>query len=220
LLATCLITAVASAASAASPSSSSSSSSADHPLPSAELQQALTAQAARAQAGSKDLSAFIADLRRIAPHGDPVAQFMLATLIATDHKDEALALLRQSAAAGCTGSMGALGTLLATDEDAAARDWIQRAALKGDTGAQIMLSAGYRNGIFGMQKNMIEAFAWATVAQNNAPTFSMRQAAANAVGTLLTGTDPQMLDGATSRIEVLMKQVSRQEFHLCGFSLP
>jgi len=209
-LATCLLTAAVAAAAPAA---------GNHPLPSAELQQALAAQTTRAQAGNKDLSALSADLRRIAPR-DPVAQFMLATLIATSQRSEALELLRQSAAAGCTGAMGALGTLLATDENPEARDWIQRAAMNGDTGAQIMLSAGYRNGVFGLPQDMVEAFAWATVAQNNAPTFSMRQAAATAVGTLLTSTDPQMLDGATSRIEALMKQVPKLEWHLCGFSLP
>lgn len=209
-LATCLLTA---AVPAAAPESGT------HPQPSVELQQALAAQATRAQGGNRDLSALNADLRRIASR-DPVAQFMLATLIVTTQKSEALELLKKSAAAGCTGAMGALGTILATDENPEARDWIQRAAMNGDTGAQIMLSAGYRSGIFGLPKDMVEAFAWATVAQNNAPTFSMRQAAANAVGTLLTSTDPQMLDGATSRIEVLMKQVPKREFHLCGFSLP
>lgn len=212
-LASCLLTAAVAAAAPAAPAAG------NHPLQSAELQQALASQATRAQAGNKDLSALNADLRRIAPR-DPVAQFMLATLIATSQRSEALELLRQSAAAGCTGAMGALGTLLATDENPEARDWIQRAAMNGDTGSQIMLSAGYRNGVFGLPQDMVEAFAWATVAQNNAPTFSMRQAAATAVGALLTSTDPQMLDGATSRIEALMKQVPKLEWHLCGFSLP
>lgn len=191
-----------------------------NPLPSAELQKALTAQATRVQSGTKDISALVADLRRIATAGDPVAQFLLATLVMSSEKDEAMTLLKKSAAAGCNGAAGALGTILASTDDPEARAWVTNAARGGDTGAQLLLSAAYRDGMFGLPKDPVESFAWATVAQNNAPTPSMRQAAANAVGGLLTGTPADVLDGAGRRAAALTDQIPRQAFYLCGFSLP
>ncbi|HXC59370.1 MAG TPA: hypothetical protein VN645_08635 [Steroidobacteraceae bacterium] len=210
-----LMTCLASAAvSAAEPAAQT------NPVPSAELRQALMAQTTRVQAGKKDVSALLADLRRIASDGDPVAQFLLATLIVSSEKDEAKTLLKKSAAAGCKGAAGALGTVLASTDDPEARTWVMSAARDGDTGAQLLLSAAYQNGMFGMAKDAVESFAWATVAQNNAPTPSMREAAANAVAGLLVGTPADALDGAGKRAAALTSQTPRQAFYLCGFSLP
>jgi TPR repeat protein len=213
-LMTCLGTAMATATATAQPAPQ------PNPLPSPRLQQALSAQTARAQSGTKDVSALIADLRRIAPEGDPVAQFLLATLILNSEKSEAMTLLKKSAAAGCKGAAGALGTILAATDDPEARSWVTSAARDGDTGAQLLLSAAYRDGMFGVSKDPVESFAWATVAQTNAPTPSMRQAAANAVAGLLVGTPADVLDGAGKRAAALSSEIPRQPFYLCGFSLP
>jgi TPR repeat protein len=191
-----------------------------NPLPSGELQQALSAQAQRVQSGTRDTTALVADLRRIAPQGDPVAQFMLATLIATKERDQALALLKKSSAAGCAGAAGMVGAILASNEDREAGEWIMRGAKAGDTGAQLFLAGAYKGGILGLPQNLVESFAWATVAQNNAPNLSMRQAAANMVGGLLVSTPPDALDGAGTRIATLMNQTPKVSFYLCGFSLP
>lgn len=198
----------------------STSSAAETPTPSAAFQEAFASHSIRVRDGRTDPSPFIAELRAIAPTGDPVAQFMLAMLTMNADRPAAISLLRSSAAGGCEGAAGALGVALADSDSAEAKKWIVRAARNGDTGAQLSLSAAYKNGTLGFQQDIVEAFAWATVAQNHAPTNSMRQIAASAVGAILTETDPGVLSSGQSRVVGLMSEIPKKTFYLCGYSLP
>ncbi|MFC4312375.1 hypothetical protein ACFPN2_25050 [Steroidobacter flavus] len=201
----------------------STSSAAETPTPSVAFQEAFASHSFRVRDGRTDPSPFIAELRAIAPTGDAVAQFMLAMLTMLTMNDDRLAaisLLRSSASGGCEGAAGALGVALADSDPAEAKKWIVRAAKNGDTGAQLSLSAAYKNGTLGFPRDIIEAFAWATVAQNHAPTNSMRQVAASAVGTILTEADSSVFSSGQSRVVGLMSEIPKKTFYLCGYSLP
>jgi TPR repeat protein len=191
------------------------------PAPSVGMARALAAQSGRVQAGSRSTVEFIADLRNVASTGDPVAQFLLATtLIAGTDKNQAISLLRSSAKAGCVGAIGALGVALAPNDPDQARQLIMDAATKGDTGSQLTLSSLYRGGGLGFKKSIPEAYAWATVAQNNAPTLSMRQIAASQTADITVNAVRSDIDRGMSRYLQMYREVRKQDFYLCGFSLP
>jgi hypothetical protein len=190
------------------------------PAPSVEMTQALAAQSARVRAGSRGTVELTADLKNVASKGDPVAQFMLATLLLGTDKNHAMSLLRSSADAGCVGAMGALGVALAPTDPDQARQLILNAATKGDTGSQLALSALYRGGTLGYEKSIPDAYAWATVAQNNAPTSSMRQLAANQVADISVSYVQSDIERGVARYLQISRKVRKQNFYLCGFSLP
>jgi TPR repeat protein len=211
ILASCLLCSAAVAAHSAEPRA---------PTPSVEMTRALAAQSARVQAGSKGTVEFVADLRNVASKGDPVAQFMLAMLLMGSEKNQAMALLRSSANGGCVGALGALGVALAPTYPDQARQLIMNAATKGDTGSQLALAALYRGGTLGYKKSIPDAYAWATVAQNNAPTSSMQKLAANQAADITVSYVKSDIDRGLARYLQISREVRKQEFYLCGFSLP
>jgi hypothetical protein len=191
------------------------------PQPSIELQRAFLRQAERVKGGSTDVAELIADLQQERISNDPVAKFMLATLILDSQSERAKVLLQESADAGCAGAMGLLGIKMTADSEEIGRLLVLKAARSGDAAAQIAVSAFFERGYPPeFLKNEITAISWANLAKRQSYSVGVKNAAMNSIDRLLGKLSKADSVNVATQIEGLKTLYPKIPFYLCGQSAP
>lgn len=190
------------------------------PVPSAAFQQAFKSQTARVISGKTDPTPFIQAIEPIAASGDPVAKFMLATLIMQSEKSRAIGLLRESARGGCMGAAGVLGVLLMPTNPAEARVSFTRAAYGGDVASQMYMAGLNERGDSQTPRNRSAALAWAKQAKLQSFSSGTANAADEFISKLQATLSAEELAKAKELFDALQATYPRQPFYLCGQSLP
>jgi len=189
------------------------------PKPSTAFQEAFKDHTSRVLAGNKDLAPLIADLRQIVLSGDPVAQFMLASLIGSTEPEAAISLLQKSYEGGCAGAAGVLGALVGARNLVEAQSWFIRAANAGDAPSQLVVAGLHERGK-GLARSKAAAVAWAKLARsqtyNQGVTMAADEYLANLAPTL---TSAEMAE-AEQMWAVLQRDHPKQPPYLCGQSAP
>jgi serine/threonine protein kinase len=140
------------------------------PEPPTPAQQLAAAGRALARGNYADAAEL---LKPLAERGEPRAQYLLATLLATGqgvarNEQEALQLLARAGGQGIAAAQTALGDAYAQGrgvarDDHAAREWYQKAATQGDGEAQTKLGDMFASGR-GVAQNAFQAYVWYGIA--------------------------------------------------------
>ncbi|HEY3517043.1 MAG TPA: hypothetical protein VGL98_08340, partial [Gammaproteobacteria bacterium] len=106
--------------------------------PSADVQAALDRQKERAQRRERGLGPFQQELRPLAEAGEPVAQFLLGTMLVGPDPTTAIPYLTASAEAGCAGSSGLLAVYSWATGKGGGDEWLDRAISGGDAASMFV----------------------------------------------------------------------------------
>jgi TPR repeat protein len=189
------------------------------PKPSAAFQEAFERHTRRVLEGNKDIAPLLGDLRQIALSGDPVAQFMLASLIGTTEPEAAISLLQESYKGGCVGAAGTLGALVGAKNLVEAQSWFIRAANEGDGPSQLVV-AGLNERGKGFARSKAAAVAWAKLARSQ----TYNRGVARAADEYLANLEPTPTSAETAEAEqmwaLLQRDHPKQPAYLCGQSAP
>jgi hypothetical protein len=189
-------------------------------VPSAEVQAVLERQAQRAQRSERGLAAFQQDLRPLAAAGEPVAQFLLGTLLVGPEPDTALAYLTAAAEAGCAGAAGILAARARATETEGGDEWLERAVAGGDAASMLVRATLHWRGDYGFQKSTAEALAWAQLARARSYSRGLTPEIDRMIGALRQAAAPDEAAAAASRLLALDSQYPKTPFYVCGQSVP
>src|SRR5512139_481470 len=133
--------------------------------PSAEVQAAIDRQKERAQRRERGLDAFREDLQPLAEGGEPVAQFLLGTMLVGQDPVAAVPYLTRSAEYGCAGAAGLLAVYSWSSGTSGGDAWLERAIGGGDAASMFVRATMHVRGDEGFEKSTAEALAWAELAR-------------------------------------------------------
>jgi hypothetical protein len=188
--------------------------------PSAEVQAALDNQKERAQRRERGLAAFQEELRPLAEAGEPVAQFLLGTMLVGPDPTTAIPYLTASAEAGCAGSSGLLAVYSWATGKGGADEWLERAISGGDAASMFVRATLHMRGDEGFERSTAEALAWAELARARSYSSGLTPEIERMIGALRSGATPDETAAAASKFESLDSQFPKKPFYVCGQSVP
>lgn len=159
-------------------------------------------------------------LRQPAASGDPVAQFMLATLLMEQDRQGAMGLMKDSAEKGCAGAAGVLAMYYFSQNSADGEDWLTRAVDGGDAAAMMMRSTLYHRGDRGYAKSLPDALAWAQLAQARSHNRGLSVGLEQFGATLRRDMSDEQISRAAALLLQLEQKHPQRAFYLCGQSTP
>jgi TPR repeat protein len=188
--------------------------------PSAEVQAALDRQKERAQRRERGLAPFQEELRPLAEAGEPVAQFLLGTMLVGSDPTTAIPYLTASAERGCAGSAGLLAVYSWATGKGGGDEWLERAIAGGDAASMFVRATLHMRGDEGFEKSPAEALAWVELARARSYSSGLTPEIERMIGALRSGATPDEAATAAARFEALDSQFPKQPFYVCGQSVP
>jgi TPR repeat protein len=188
--------------------------------PSEEMKQVMRAQATRVQRGEKSLDEFRNALRQPAESGDPVAQFMLATLLMEQDREGAMKLMTSSAEKGCAGAAGVLAMYSFSQNSLDAEEWLRRAVDGGDAASMMMRSSFYYRGDRGHGRSLSDALAWAQLAKARSHNRGLSVGVEQFIEKLRSEMSDQQISRASVLLPELEQKYPQRAFYVCGQSTP
>jgi len=184
------------------------------------VQAAMQRQAARADDTSLD--ALAADLRALIDKDDPTAAFLFVAMTMSEKSDRTLRrrLLLKSASDGCAGAATMLAMDLLESDDPSALMWAKSAAESGDASAQALLAGLYRTGKHGIDRDLVEAFAWTKLAERQAYAKAMLPPLQIAALSIEQALPPEDKAKAEARAASLAASIKVAPYYLCGQAAP
>ena len=188
--------------------------------PSAEVQAALDRQQERAQRRERGLGPFQEELRPLAEAGEPVAQFLLGTMLVGPDPVTAIPYLTRSAEKGCAGSAGLLAVYSWATGKGGGEEWLERAISGGDAASMFVRATMHVRGDEGFEKSTAEALAWAELARARSYSRGLTPEIERMIDALRSGATPDETTAAATRFEALDGQFPKKPFYVCGQSVP
>jgi hypothetical protein len=187
---------------------------------SAEVKAVLERQAQRAQRRERGLMEFQQELLPLAEGGDPVAQFLLGTMLAGPAPATAIPYLTASAEAGCAGAAGILAAYAWATGAGRGDALLERAISGGDAASMYVRATKHWRGDDGFAKSTAEALAWAQLAHARSYSKGLTPEAERMIEALRSGATPEEAAEAAARFEALETQYPKKPFYVCGQSVP
>jgi hypothetical protein len=188
--------------------------------PSAQLQAVLERQAQRAQRRERGLGAFQQELLPLAESGEPVAQFLLGTMLVGQNPGTAIPYLTASAEAGCAGAAGILASYARATGTGRGDEWLERAIGGGDAASMFVRATMHWRGDDGFTKSTAEALAWAELARARSYSRGLTPETERMIAALRATATPEESAAAEVRFEALDSQYPKKPFYVCGQSVP
>lgn len=188
--------------------------------PSAEVQAALDRQKERAERRERGLEPFREELRPLAEAGEPVAQFLLGTMLVGADPAAAIPYLTASAEDGCAGAAGLLAVYSWASGKGGGDEWLDRAISGGDAASMFVRATLHMRGDQGFEKSTAEALAWAELARARSYSSPLTNGIEGMIGELRSGATPDEAAAAATRFEALDVQFPKRPFYVCGQSVP
>ena len=187
---------------------------------SAELKEVLARQAERAQRRERGLTDFQQELLPLAEGGDPVAQFLLGTMLVGASPATAIPYLTASSNAGCAGAAGILAVYSSATGAGRGDELLERAISGGDAASMYLRATKHWRGDDGFAKSTAEALAWAQLAHERSYSKGLTPETERMIAALRTGATPDEIAEAAARFEALDSQYPKKPFYVCGQSVP
>jgi hypothetical protein len=188
--------------------------------PSAEVQAAIDRQKERSQRRERGLDAFREELRPLAEAGEPVAQFLIGTMLVGQDPVSAIPYLTRSAEYGCAGAAGLLAVYSWSSGTGGGDAWLDRAIRGGDAASMFVRATLHMRGDEGFEKSTAEALAWAELARARSYSSGLTPETERLIGALRSAASPDEAAAAAARFEVLDSQYPKKPFYVCGQSVP
>jgi hypothetical protein len=185
-----------------------------------ELQAVLARQAERAQRRERGLAAFQEELFPLAAGGEPVAQFLLGTMLVGPDPGTAIPFLTAAAEAGCAGASGILASYSKAIGTGRGNEWLERAIGGGDAASMYVRAAMHWRGDEGFQKSTAEALAWAELARARSYSKGLTPEIERMIEALRAAATPDEAATAAARFEALDSEYPKKPFYVCGQSVP
>jgi hypothetical protein len=191
-----------------------------HPTVSNELQEILIQQSEKVKSGHNDITAYRAELEKLADTDDIVAKFLFSTISLGDNwrNKKVVKYLHDSASQGCAGSAGILAIkYLSESKIKVGIMWLKYAAENGDAVSQTALGQYYISGEMGLKKDTTEGLAWKRLA--------IEQSYSKGLSSQLKLFEIQNGEALNSqavevRFRQLLEEIGIQPFYACGQSVP
>jgi TPR repeat protein len=187
--------------------------------PSAEVQAALGRQKERSQRRERGLDAFQGELRPLAEAGDPVAQFLIGTMLVGRDPVTAIPYLTRSAEHGCAGAAGLLA-VYSWSSGKGGGEWLERAVSGGDAASMFVRATLHMRGDRGFEQSTAEALAWAELARARSYSSGLTPEIERMIGALRSAATADDAAAAAARLEALDNHYPRKPFYVCGQSVP
>jgi len=187
---------------------------------SAELKAVIARQAERAQRRERGLAAFQEELFPLAAGGEPVAQFLLGTMLVGPDPGTAIPFLTAAAEAGCAGASGILASYSKATGTGRSAEWLERAIGGGDAASMYVRAAMHWRGDEGLQKSTAEALAWAELARARSYSKGLTPEIERMIEALRSAATPDETAAASARFEALDGEYPKKPFYICGQSVP
>lgn len=156
-------------------------------------------------------------LKQLADSNDPVAQYIFAVTYLHEVSGVAMALLTNSARAGCPAAATLMSTQFEEDVDVAERlYWLRKAASGGDASAQLLLSLAYSSGTKGVRLSNASAYAWLSLAERQTYSKTQKTIIDTLKVTMLVNLEEKENEEAHHMIKGLMELVPVIPEHPCG----
>ena len=188
--------------------------------PSAEVQAAIGRQKERSQRRERGLAAFQEELRPLAEAGEPVAQFLLGTMLVGQDPVAAIPYLTRSAEYGCAGAAGLLAVYSWSSGNGGGDAWLERAISGGDAASMFVRATMHVRGDQGFEKSTAQALAWAELAHARSYSSGLTPEIERMIGALRSSASPDDVAAAAARFEALDSQYPKKPFYVCGQSVP
>lgn len=188
--------------------------------PSAEVQAAIDRQKERSQRRERGLDAFREELRPLAEAGEPVAQFLLGTMLVGQDPVAAIPFLTRSAEYGCAGAAGLLAVYSWSSGTSGGDGWLERAIGGGDAASMFVRATMHMRGDEGFEKSTAEALAWAELARARSYSSGLTPEIERLIGALRSSASADDAAAAAARFEALDSQYPKKPFYVCGQSVP
>ena len=188
--------------------------------PSADVQAAIDRQKERSQRRERGLAAFQEELRPLAESGEPVAQFLLGTMLVGQDPVSAIPYLTRSAEYGCAGAAGLLAVYSWSSGTGGGDAWLERAISGGDAASMFVRATMHMRGDEGFEKSTAEALAWAELARARSYSSGLTPEIERLIGALRSSATPDDAATAAARFETLASQYPKKPFYVCGQSVP
>ena len=188
--------------------------------PSAEVQAAIDRQKERSQRRERGLDAFREELRPLAEAGEPVAQFLIGTMLVGPDPVAAIPYLTRSAEYGCAGAAGLLAVYSWSSGTGGGDEWLERAISGGDAASMFVRATMHMRGDEGFEKSTAEALAWAELARARSYSSGLTPEAERLITALRSSATPDDAAAAAARFEALDNQYPKKPFYVCGQSVP
>ena len=188
--------------------------------PSADVQAAIDRQKERSQRRERGLAAFQEELRPLAESGEPVAQFLLGTMLVGQDPVSAIPYLTRSAEYGCAGAAGLLAVYSWSSGTGGGDAWLERAISGGDAASMFVRATMHMRGDEGFEKSTAEALAWAELARARSYSSGLTPEIERLIGALRSSATTDDAAAAAARFETLASQYPKKPFYVCGQSVP
>jgi len=188
--------------------------------PSADVQAAIDRQKERSQRRERGLAAFQEELRPLAEAGEPVAQFLLGTMLVGQDPVSAIPYLTRSAEYGCAGAAGLLAVYSWSSGKGGGDEWLERAISGGDAASMFVRATMHMRGDEGFEKSAAEALAWAELARARSYSSGLTPEIERLIGALRSSASPEDVAAASARFDALDSQYPKKPFYVCGQSVP
>jgi hypothetical protein len=188
--------------------------------PSAEVQAAIDRQKERSQRRERGLAAFQDELRPLAEAGEPVAQFLIGTMLVGRDPVAAIPYLTRSAEYGCAGAAGLLAVYSWSSGQGGGDAWLERAISGGDAASMFVRATMHMRGDEGFEKSTAEALAWAELARARSYSSGLTPEIERLIGALRSSASADDTAAAAARFEALDSQYPKKPFYVCGQSVP
>jgi len=188
--------------------------------PSAEVQAAIDRQKERSQRRERGLDAFREELRPLAEAGEPVAQFLLGTMLVGRDPVSAIPYLTRSAEYGCAGAAGLLAVYSWSSGKGGGDEWLERAISGGDAASMFVRATMHMRGDEGFEKSTAEALAWAELARARSYSSGLTPEIERMLGALRAAATPDEATAGAARFEALDSQYPKKPYYVCGQSVP